>query len=213
VDTPDRDIFDRIYRSAEGDQIAWHYDDPPEQLIALVESGQVAPCKAIELGCGLGCQSVALAERGFEVTGVDCSAAAIEQARRHADEAGVKVQFEVGDLLGPLDGLTPPYQLAWDWEVLHHVFPAQRPAFVQAVADLLGPKGRYLSVAFSEQDRWLAEQGKFRRTPIDTVLYFSSERELREQFEPTFRVIELSTIEIRGKFAPHLANWLLVEKA
>ncbi len=213
MDTPERDVFDRIYRGAEPDQIAWHYDEPPEQLITLIESGQLAPCKAIELGCGLGSQCVALAQRGFEVTGVDCSAAAIDEARRQAERAGVNAAFVVADLLGSLAGLSPPYQLAWDWEVLHHIFPAQRPQFVQRVADLLGPKGRYLSVAFSEQDPWLADQGKFRTTPLKTVLYFSSEQELREQFEPTFKVLECKTLEIRGKFAPHLATWLFVEKA
>ena len=212
MDTPDRAVFDRIYRDAEPGQIAWHYDDPPAQLLTVIDSGKVAPCKALELGCGLGSQCVALAQRGFEVTGVDCSVATIEQARVSADKAGVKVDFVVGDVLAPLEGLSPPYDFAWDWEVLHHIFPAQRGPFAQAVAELLVPGGRYLSVAFSERDPWLAEQGKYRTTPLQTVLYFSSEQELREQFEPYFQVLELETIEIRGKREPHLANWLLVEK-
>lgn len=212
MDTPAREIFDEIYRRSEPEQIAWHYDEPPQQLLALIDSGTVAPCKAVELGCGLGSQCVALARRGFEVTGVDCSAAAVEGARRAADQAGVKASFVVADLLGPMPELSPPYELAWDWEVLHHVFPPQRAAFIQTVAGLLAPGGRYLSVAFSEQDPWLADQGKYRTTPIDTVLYFSSERELRELFEPCFDIVELRTIEIRGKRGPHVANWLLVEK-
>ena len=212
MDTPDRAVFERIYRGARPDQIAWHYDEPPAQLLALLDSGQVTPCKALELGCGLGSQALALARRGFDVTGIDCSAAAIDQARVSATEAGLSAHFVVGDLLEPLHELNTPYEFCWDWEVLHHVFPAQRQAFVAAVADLLAPQGWYLSVSFSEHDPWLADQGKFRKTPIDTVLYFASEQELRALFEPTFRVLDLRTLEIRGKAAPHLANWLLVEK-
>ncbi|MBW2526004.1 MAG: methyltransferase domain-containing protein [Deltaproteobacteria bacterium] len=212
MDTPDRNAFDEIYRRLGPEQIAWHYDEPPEQLIELLDSGQVRPCKALELGCGLGTQSLALAQRGFDVTGVDCSRAAIDEARRRAARAGARVRYLVADLLTSLDELSPPYEFAWDWEVLHHVFPAQRPALVRSLSGLLGPGGRYLSVAFSEKDPWLADQGKYRKTPIDTVLYFSSQQELRELFEPSFEVLALETIEIRGKREPHLANWLLVQK-
>lgn len=212
MDTPDRGVFDEIYATAQPEQIAWHYDEPPAELVAWLDTSQLAPCKAIELGCGLGSQCVALARRGFEVTGVDCSRAAITQARARAAQAGVTVDFRVADVLDSSASLQSPYGFAWDWEVLHHIFPAQRAQFVRSVAELLAPQGRYLSVAFSEQDPWLADQGKYRTTPIQTVLYFSSEQELREQFEPWFRVVDLRTIEIRGKHAPHLANWLLVEK-
>lgn len=212
MDTPDREVFDRIYGRRTPEQIAWHYDDPPEQLVELLDSGKVRPCKAVEIGCGLGTQSLALARRGFDVTGIDCSRVAIEEARRRARQAGVAVRYVVADLLTSLDGLSPPYEFAWDWEVLHHVFPPQRPGLVRALADLIAPGGRYLSVAFSERDPWLAGQGKYRKTPIDTVLYFSSVQELRELFEPLFDVLELDTIPIRGKREPHLANWLLVQK-
>lgn len=212
MDTPDRNVFDEIYRRSKPEQIAWHYDDPPEQLVRWLDAGELPPCKALELGCGLGSQSLALARRGFDVTGVDCSRFAIEEARRRAEQAGVVVRYVVADLLHSLEGLRPPYDFAWDWEVLHHVFPPQRPALVQALSDLLVPGGRYLSVAFSEQDPWLADQGKYRTTPIGTVLYFSSPQELRELFAPTFDVLELETIQIRGKREPHEANWLLVQR-
>ncbi len=42
-----------------------------EELVSLVEAGQIMPCRAIDLGCGIGENAVYLARRGFGVTGVD----------------------------------------------------------------------------------------------------------------------------------------------
>jgi hypothetical protein len=54
--------------------------------------------------------------------------------------------------------------------------------------------------------------GKYRKTRLGTILYFSSEDELRELFEPYFKIKELKTIEIRGKPNSHIANYVFMEK-
>jgi SAM-dependent methyltransferase len=60
----------------------------------------------VDAGCGTGRHSAFLAERGFEVIGLDSSAAMIEVARRRSS----KPTFEVGDLFAwrppaPVDGV------------------------------------------------------------------------------------------------------------
>lgn len=57
--------------------IPWNMEDPPRQLVDLVESGEVRPCKAVGLGCGAGNYPVYLAGQGFDVTGVDISRSAV----------------------------------------------------------------------------------------------------------------------------------------
>ena len=52
-----------------------------EELVALVDSGRIQPCRAIDLGCGTGANAIYLAENGFEVTGVDYAEAAIEDRK------------------------------------------------------------------------------------------------------------------------------------
>ena len=54
----------------------------------------------LELGCGSGRVSVALAKAGFDVTGIDESAAMLALAREHAADAGVagRVRFEQCDV-------------------------------------------------------------------------------------------------------------------
>src|SRR5437868_12134070 len=47
------------------------------------------PGRVIELGCGTGTNSILLAQQGFEVTAVDISPLALEQARGKAASAGV----------------------------------------------------------------------------------------------------------------------------
>jgi SAM-dependent methyltransferase len=202
--------FDELYESL-GEGIPWHFDDPPEQLVALVEGERVSPCRALEMGCGLGSQALYLARLGFEVTGVDLSRVAVERARARAEAGGLRCRFVAAELTGDLPDLGEAFELVWDWELLHHIFPPERPAYLDNVAHLLAPGGLYLSVSFSEEDPSFGGEGKGRETPLGTVLYFSSEAELRELYLPRFDLLELRTIDVRGKRAPHRACYALLE--
>lgn len=52
----------------------------------------------LDAGCGYGRHAVELAKRGFRVTGIDLAAKQIEAAVRNASDAGVEVNFILGDL-------------------------------------------------------------------------------------------------------------------
>jgi histidinol-phosphate/aromatic aminotransferase/cobyric acid decarboxylase-like protein len=55
--------------------------------------------RVVDLGCGIGRHAIGLAQAGFEVTGLDASEWAIDEAKRRADKAGVDIRWEVVDLL------------------------------------------------------------------------------------------------------------------
>jgi 2-polyprenyl-3-methyl-5-hydroxy-6-metoxy-1,4-benzoquinol methylase len=203
--------MDEIYRETPLEKIPWNVEAPPEALVELVRSGRVSPCKTVDLGCGAGNLAVYLAGLGFTVTGIDISPTAVNLARKNAEMKGVACDFIVADVLGDMPDVQGGFDFAYDWELLHHIYPGQREGYVANVQRLLNPGGKYLSVCFSELDTQFGGSGKFRKTSLGTILYFSSENELRELFEKRFAILELKTIEIYGKFANHLANYVFME--
>ncbi len=207
-----RDQMEKVYSETLPNDIPWNNEFPPQALVSLVESGQVQPCKTIDMGCGAGNYAIYLASVGFDVTGVDISPSAIALAEANAKKNGVTGRFVAADILGGLPEITETFDFAYDWSLLHHVFPENRKRYVETVHRLLAPGGKYLSVCFSEKDTGFGGIGRFRTTSIGTVLYFSSEGELRELFEPYFEVTTLKTIQVEGKQEPHLMNWAFMEK-
>ena len=204
--------MDKIYRNMPLEEIPWNIETPPDALVELIESGKVKPCKTIDFGCGAGNYAIYLASVGFDVTGIDISPSAIQTAKENAKKKRVKCNFLVADVLGDLDEVKQTFDFAYDWELLHHTYPEKRKKYVENVYRILNPGGNYLSVCFSEKDPQFGGSGKYRETPLGTILYFSSEDELRDLFEPYFNIKELKTIEISGKFAPHLANYAFMKK-
>ena len=69
---------------------------------ALVDvASTLSPGRALDLGCGEGCDAVWLAQHGWEVTGVDISPSAISRGRAAADALGLteeRIRFVVSDL-------------------------------------------------------------------------------------------------------------------
>ena len=203
---------DGIYRNTPPDKIPWNYENPPYALVSLVKSGKISPCKTIDLGCGTGNYAMYLAGLGFEVTGIDSSPAAISIATENAEKRGALCRFVVGDLLGDLHEIRGKFDFGLDWELLHTIYPEDRPTYVRNLSRLLNTGARYLSVCFSEQDPQFGGSGKYRLTPAGTTLYFSSEEEIRDLFSPEFIIKELKTIEVPGRPAPHKAVWLFAER-
>lgn len=201
-----------IYRKIPPEQIPWNIGTPPDALVRLVESGGVRPCRTVDFGCGAGNYAVWLAKQGFDVTGIDISPSAIELARKNAAGQGVACTFLVADVLGDLREVKGPFDFAFDWELLHHIYPKDRPRYVANVARKLETGGKYLSVCFHEADPQFGGSGKYRTTGIGTVLYFSSEEELQELFSPYFRILDLRAITVTGKWGDHVANYGFMEK-
>jgi 2-polyprenyl-3-methyl-5-hydroxy-6-metoxy-1,4-benzoquinol methylase len=199
-----REQMERIYGETPPENIPWNIPEPPALLVEAVETGRIVPCKAVDLGCGAGNYAVWLARWGFEVTGIDISMQAVKLAKQLAMQEGVSCRFIAADLLGDMTEYYNGFDFAYDWELLHHIAPEDRPAYVQNVHNLLRPNGIYLTVCFSETDPGFGGKGKYRITPLGTMLYFSSEEELRQLFESLFEIIELNTLEIQGKFGTHM---------
>ncbi len=206
------DEMERIYSGIPPAEIPWNIESPPNALVQLVEDGRVHPCKTLDMGCGAGNYAIYLAGMGFDVTGVDISPSAVALAQANAKKKGVVCSFMAADVLSDLGELSEVFEFAYDWALLHHIFPDRRSEYIEAVHRLLVPGGRYLSVCFSDTDDAFGGTGKYHTTSLGTTLYLSSEEELRELFEPHFTVKSLKTVEVEGKWKPHRMNLAFMEK-
>ena len=65
-------------------------------LIEAAEIGDISGKRVLHLQCHIGTDTLCLAARGAEVTGLDFSEAALNCARRLADETGLKAKFVHG---------------------------------------------------------------------------------------------------------------------
>ena len=206
-----QDQMEKIYSETPPADIPWNIESPPAAIVELIDSGQVSPCKTIDMGCGAGNYAIYLASVGFNVTGIDISPSAIALAEANAKKNSVTCRFVAADILGGLPEIIETFDFAYDWSLLHHVFPEDRKRYVETVHRLLVPSGTYLSVCFSEKDTGFGGTGRIRTTSIGTVLYFSTEDELRDLFEPYFEITMFKTIQVEGKREPHLMNWVFMQ--
>jgi SAM-dependent methyltransferase len=69
-----------------------------EEVNRIMALTQVSGGSVLDLCCGPGRHSVAFAQRGFHVTGVDRSSFLLDRARKYATESGVSVEFVQEDM-------------------------------------------------------------------------------------------------------------------
>jgi len=207
-----KEQMNKIYSNKDLNNIPWNVETVPSILQDLVRSKILSPCKIIELGCGMGNYLRYFSKIGFNATGVDISDKAIDIARILAQKAGVKCEFIEADVLGNMSDIKSKYDFAYDWELLHHIFPEDRNKYIENVYRLLTIQGRYMSVCFSEANTQFGGVGKYRKTPIGTVLYFSNEAEIESLFSRLFSIVELKPVDIQGKQGVHKAIYVLMRQ-
>lgn len=69
----------------------------------LEEKGIEPPASLMDAGCQTGRLMLPLAAQGYRMSGIDRSGFALRKAKRHAREAGVKLDLKRGDLLNVLN--------------------------------------------------------------------------------------------------------------
>jgi SAM-dependent methyltransferase len=165
----------------------WDTGQPEPLLVEFVTSGAVAPGRTLEIGAGTGTNAIWMAERGFDVFGVDVSPLAVERAHAKMDGRALRCRFAAGDFLAA----PPPggsFQFVFD-RGCFHVFdePDERQRFAAHVAAALAPGGFWLSLIGSTEGP-PREFGPPRR----------SAREITLAIEPALEIVELRSAEFHG---------------
>jgi len=164
--------------------LPWDTGEPEPLLVEFVAAGRVRPARTLEIGAGTGTNALWLAERGFEVLGIDVAALAVERATAKLNGRALRCRFATQDFLAtaPPDG---PFQFVFD-RGCFHVFdePEERADFAVRVAAILAPGGLWLSLIGSTEGP-PREVGPPRR----------SAREVTVALEPALEIVELRAAE------------------
>ena len=155
VDTPEADLprgsaawWDARYRSGE---IPWDTGIVPPEVAALLAAGIVTPGWALDLGCGSGVSSRALARYGLRVVGIDLAQSALRRGCQMAQSAALPAYFCLADV-SDLAFLRVRATLALDIGCFHALAPERRAAYVASLAEHLLPGALYLLYAFEPHD-------------------------------------------------------------
>jgi len=138
-----------------------------EQIAAMFDreqDGRHRPCgRVLDLGCGSGIHAVALAVRGWDVTGVDAVPKALHRARERARKAGVDVRFLHGDITTlRAAGVETGFQLVLDLGTVHGLTDPQREAVAREVNAVTAPDATLLMLAFAPGRRGPIPRGMSR---------------------------------------------------
>lgn len=142
------------FRQAELDKFGalanrwWDPDGPQKALHALNPARldyvrqrvRLAGARAVDVGCGGGLLSEALAREGADVTALDLSPELIKMANLHRLESGLKIDYRVQAVEALAEEAAGTFDVVTCMEMLEHV--PDPGAVIEACARLLRPGGQ-----------------------------------------------------------------------
>jgi SAM-dependent methyltransferase len=140
--------YDKRYaQTYEAGGETWEAMEPNDVVTRFID--QLIPDKSIgriiDLGCGEGRDSLWLADQGYDVTGVDVAAAALDRARSIAKAKNLTLRLLERDVCF-LRGLAPEsYDVALNMGCLHMMDdPEDRSRHLKRVFEVLKPGGTFV---------------------------------------------------------------------
>jgi SAM-dependent methyltransferase len=131
------------------------FADKLAELFAREESGREPPFgPALDLGCGSAVWGVKLAERGWQVTGVDLVERSLERARERVRDVGVEMRLVRGDVtdLRATD-VGSGFRLVLDTGTFHGLNADQREAMGREVSGIAAADATVILDVFAPRRR------------------------------------------------------------
>jgi len=125
-------VLNALRREWIRERLCQALDRHPQQQMPLVG------VRVLDIGCGGGLLSEAIARMGARVHGIDVVERNVAIAREHAEGSGLEVTYECVTAEG-VAARGEPYDVVLNMEVVEHV--ADLPAFMDAVNRLVAPGG------------------------------------------------------------------------
>lgn len=135
----DRLIYEVMYRMGKP---VWDTGTTPPEVIQAIAKERT-PGRALDLGCGTGTHSIYLAQRGWQVVGIDFSTKAIAAAYAKAKQTGAQIDFRVADV-SRLSFLRGQFDFALDVGCFHGLDTAERKRYIEQLARLMRAGGKFM---------------------------------------------------------------------
>ena len=139
----------------------WYFRNPPwdsgitpPELFEFIQS-HPAGC-AIDIGCGTGTNVVTLAKTGWQVTGFDFAARAIQLAKRKAKKANIQASLFTDDATR-MKNVTGQFDFALDMGCFHAL--ENKADYLTQLDRILAPNGFWLMYGFMNQGSQLTTLG------------------------------------------------------
>lgn len=184
-------VEERYKKRYQSEDTPWDIGKPDFNLTEVVSQKPISSCKALDIGCGTGDNSIWLAQNHFQVIGIDSSEVALDKAKEKSSEAGVKCHFMLVDFLeNQIEGA--PFGFIFDRGCFHSFSSeSERKQFAENVNAHLEEAGLWLTiVGNADEDR--QGPGPPQRTASDIVL----------AVEPYFEILSLQS----SHFGSNISN-------
>ncbi len=192
--TDERRASEAYFREIEVRRYSYHY-----HLLDLFAGLDGGHRKLLEVGCGIGVDSIQLAKRGFQVTAVDLTENALQVAKEFAAHRGVAIDFRLGNA-ERLDFPDQTFDVVYSFGVLHHTPDIEKS--VSEVRRVLRPGGTAYVMLY-HRDSLVNLVHRLLRLPYESprdrkdhcpVVYTFSRRGVRTLFA------EFSDVSVRADY-------------
>ncbi len=144
-------------------------------LLKKVISGKIdVGLKVLEIGCGVGTESVYLSRQGMDVTAVDFNENALNKAKHLAKFYSTDVDFIHEDFLEiDIESISKNFDLVIDKNCFHHIPVSDRTKYASNVFNILKKNGLFFLRGFSNDiPPSKTGDGPFRLTSDDLINTF-----------------------------------------
>lgn len=174
--------FAEVYKDNDYDHRPWITGSVDNNILDLMKDGIInKKSKLLDIGCGYGTESIAIALLGADVVGIDINRDALSTAKKIAECYKAPVSFIQCDVLN-LPFEDESFNVIVDQGCFHHILPVDRRNYAEQVAKVLCSGGFFALRGFSD---WI-EPGTSPKSPFRLT-----SRDLLKTFLPFFECEEI----------------------
>lgn len=143
--------WDSVYRGESDFEGAppWNIGEPQPELAALIEQGKITGT-VLDAGCGHAELSLALAERGMTVVGIELTPTAVAAARKAAEERGLSTATFVQDDITTFTGFDEKFDTIVDSTLFHSLPIEGRDGYLRSALRAAAPGARFYILVFAK---------------------------------------------------------------